>query len=117
VPELGVYRAAVASDSPIRLDVVAVTCPGDCTAGWLAAGHAAEVGPIAERLSQARTSYPDWLRPLDGSAAYRLLAEQADATPTRIRAPFDVIELTASGMHWIDRVADSYCPSTLGGRQ
>jgi hypothetical protein len=114
-PELGVYRAAVARYDPLALDVVAVTCPGDCTAGWLAAGQAAEVGPIAERLAGTRASYPAWLRPLDGRAAYRLLSAQADATPARIRRPIDVLEISRHGAQWIDRSPDSYCPANLGG--
>jgi hypothetical protein len=113
--ELGIYRAAVARYDPLALDVVAVTCPGDCADGWLAAGQAAEVGPIAERLAGARTSYPAWLRPLDGRAAYRLLSEQADATPARIRRPLDVVEISPAGAHWIDRSPGSYCPANLGG--
>jgi hypothetical protein len=115
MPELGIYRAAVARYSPLALDVVAVTCPGDCAAGWLAAGHAAEVGPIASDL--AHTPYPAWLARLDGMAAYRLLSAQADATPARIRRPIDVVEITRHGAHWIDRSPGSYCPATLGGLQ
>jgi hypothetical protein len=111
--ELGLYRAAVARYAPLALDVVAVTCPGDCSAGWLAAGHAAEVGPIAEDL--AHTPYPAWLARLDGMAAYRLLSAQADATPARIRRPFDVLEMTRGGTRWIDRAPDSSCPAVLGG--
>jgi hypothetical protein len=111
--ELGIYRAAVARYDPLALDVVAVTCPGDCAAGWLAAGHAAARGPIADVLSH--TPYPDWLAPLNGAAAYRLLAAQADAAPARIRRPLDVVEMTREGAHWIDRSPDSTCPASLGG--
>jgi hypothetical protein len=111
--ELGIYRAAIASYDPLALDVVAVTCPGDCSDGWLAAGHAAERGPIAEDL--ASSPYPAWLARLDGAAAYRLLSAQADATPARIRRPFDVLEMTRGGTRWIDRGTDSSCPAVLGG--
>jgi hypothetical protein len=111
-PELGIYRAAIKAYDPLTLDVVAVTCPGDCSAGWLAAGIAAERGPIAEAL--ARTPYPAWLAALDGHAAYRLLTAQAAATPARIRPPFDVLAITTHGAHWIDRAPDSTCPAFLG---
>jgi hypothetical protein len=112
-PELAIVRAAIKDYAPLALDVVAVTCPGDCAAGWLAAGIAAERGPIAEDL--ASTPYPAWLAPLDGAAAYRLLSEQADATPARIRRPIDVLEISRDGARWIDRSPDSYCPANLGG--
>jgi hypothetical protein len=111
--ELGIYRAAVARYDPIALDVVAATCPGDCAAGWLAAGHAAEVGPIATDL--AHTPYAAWLAPLDGPAAYRLLAAQANATPARIRRPLDVVAIDGGGVHWVHRSPDSTCPASLGG--
>jgi hypothetical protein len=114
-PELGIYRAAIQAYAPLALDLAMATCPGNCPAGWLAAGIAAERGPIAEAL--AHTPYPAWLAPLDGQAAYRLLAAQAHATPARIRAPFDVLAITVHGAHWIDRSPDSTCPAVLGERQ
>jgi hypothetical protein len=112
-PELGIYRASVAQYDPLALDVGMATCPGGCADGWAAGGIAAERGPIADLL--AHTPYPAWLAPLDGAAAYRLLAAQADATPARIRRPLDVVEITRAGAHWVHRSPDSTCPASLGG--
>lgn len=110
VPELGIYRAFVSSLEPVRLQLQFVTCPGACADGNLSVGQSVDAGGPISRLLEAP---PLWLAPLTGTAARRLLALQAAATPQFVAAPFDVIEISATGTRWVDRDPKSSCAVTL----
>jgi hypothetical protein len=107
---VGAFVVNLVSRRPFRTAMRRATCPGDvCDPdGRLIDSAAAAAEPVVALTS--RMPYPAWLDRADAAAALRLLRMQADATPARVRAPFDVLEIDRSGAaRWVGWVLDSAC--------
>lgn len=94
---VGAFVVGLVSRRPFRTETRRATCPGDvCDPdGRLIDSAAAAAEPAVALVS--RRPYPAWLDRADAVAARRLLRMQAAATPERVRAPFDVLEIRADG--------------------
>jgi hypothetical protein len=106
--QLGLFSVLVARVSPLGL----AAFWNDCAAGSLcdAAGRAVfglgVDGPIIELT---RPPLLQWVRIGGAAASRRIIEKQIAATPGRVGAPVDVLEITAAGATWVRRDPASLC--------
>jgi hypothetical protein len=102
---VGVNLVAI---QPFELRATVATCPGAmCRDGRLLFGSS-QGGPVIDLIVQRPR--PSWLEAGDAASARKLIEMQIVATPERVGAPLDVLEIRGDGRaRWIDREASSAC--------
>jgi hypothetical protein len=96
--QVGVFTLLVGE--PFQLTERWRTCPGMCPDGHLALGASMAAGPVLTRAKSV---------PRDAPSARQLIHAQIDATPTKVRGPIDVLEMSAAGARWVGRDPATRC--------
>lgn len=117
VLSVGLYGAWLQRREPFEVADGTATCPGrlcDDNAAPYLWGSSVD-GPLVTLIGTPASARPAWLQRADAAAARRLIELQIAATPDRVGAPIDVLEVDADGRAtWVQHDRASSCHGGSG---